>query len=523
MKSIFRYGVPRASRASSGAARILVALAASLPLLVGCSSAFTPKECALDDECGEGLVCGQQDGAAVCLAAADAPLHIGMSAPVSGPSQALGTDMKLGILLAFDEQNAAGGVRGRQLVLDFRDDAYQPALAEENTRDLIEVKPASGKVKCPTTSTPAVVGQAPVSMTPLDRGPDAVLALIGNVGTPTMVRSAPIALETGTLFFGAFTGAAKILRDTLAGPCKKYVFNVRASYAEEARATLEFFFKSKVPDAAHLLSFDQNDAFGQAGYDGLVAAYHDVRGDFMPAPTDPSTPIARFRYTRDDETSVPAQVAAAAAYLGKLLAADTKDHAVGIFMTDTYGPATSFITQLRQWQYADDAQQPTLKKATRLTILFSNVSFVGPNALASRLKDAGMITTPKGPAPFTDGVLVSQVVPNYESDSSDVVQQYRKLIQGAAATPSFTSLEGYLAGRIFVAGLLAHQGPFTPAGLVSTFEHLPNLSLGVGASSGFTPDDHNYSKSVWGTSLDASGAFKNKYFWSEGTPLQLFE
>jgi ABC-type branched-subunit amino acid transport system substrate-binding protein len=503
--------------------RFFHAIAASLPLLVGCSSSFTPVTCAVDGDCGDALVCAQQDGQAVCLSPADAPLHIGMSAPVSGPSQALGTEMKLGISLAFDEQNAAGGVRGRKLLLDFRDDAYQPALAEQNTRDLLEVKAAQGKVKCPTTTTPAVAGQLPVSKTPLDRGPDAVLALIGNVGTPTMVRSAPIALETGTLFFGAFTGATKILRDDLAGSCHKYIFNVRASYAEEARATLEFFFKSKVPDAAHVISFDQNDAFGQAGYDGLVAAFKDLKGDFKPAPADPATPITRLRYTRDDATSVPAQVAAASAYLGKLLAADVADHTVGILMTDTYGPATSFITLLRQWQYAKDEEQTAYKRATRLTLIFSNVSFVGPNTLASRLAQAGTIVGPNGPVPYTDNVLVSQVVPNYESDSSDVVKRYRALMAAAAATPSFTSLEGYISGRIFVAGMLAHQGAFTAESLVSTFENLPNLSLGVGASSGFTKDDHNYSRSVWGTALDASAAFKNRYFWSEGTPLQLFE
>jgi ABC-type branched-subunit amino acid transport system substrate-binding protein len=504
--------------------RLLFVLAATLPLAVGCSSSFTPKTCAVDADCGEDLICGQQDSATVCLSPGDSPLHIGMSAPVSGPSQALGTEMKLGITLAFDEQNAAGGVRGRKLVLDFRDDAYQPALAEQNARELIEVKATKAKVKCPTTSTPAVAGQLPVSTTALDRGPDAVLALIGNVGTPTMVRSAPIAVETGTLFFGAFTGAAKILRDDLAGPCRKYIFNVRASYAEEARATLEFFFKSKVPDAAHVLSFDQNDSFGQAGYDGLVAAFKDIKGDFNPAPADPTTPITRFRYTRDDATSVPAQVAAASKYLADLLKAEPiNHHTVGILMTDTYGPATSFITLLRQWQYAADAEQTAYQRATRLTLIFSNVSFVGPNTLASRLKDAGTINGPSGPTPYTDNVLVSQVVPNYESDSSDVVKQYRKLIADAAATPSFTSLEGYISGRIFVAGMLAHQGAFTAESLVTTFENLPNLSLGVGASSGFTKDNHNYSKSVWGTALDGSAAFKNRYFWSEGTPLQLFE
>jgi branched-chain amino acid transport system substrate-binding protein len=338
-----------------------------------------------------------------------------------------------------------------------------------------------------------------------------------------MVRSAPIALETGTLFFGAFTGATTLLRDTFAGPCHEYVFNVRASYADEARAALEYFFDVSVPDAAHLLSFDQNDSYGQAGYNGLVAAYTAIKGGFTPAPADPTTPIPRFRYTRNDETSVPAQATAAEAYLATLLAGDSADHTVGVFMTDTYGPAASFITLLRQWQYANDAQQTTLKKATRLTVYFINVSFVGPNALASRLKDAGTVDTPDGATPYTANVLVSQVVPNYESDTSDIVQDYNKAIQAAADTPSFTSLEGYIDGRIFIAGLLAHQGVFTPEALVTAFEALPNLSLGLGASAGYSSTDHDYSKSVWGTNLDANAGFKNRYFWTEGSSLQLFE
>jgi ABC-type branched-subunit amino acid transport system substrate-binding protein len=497
-------------------------LAAALPALAGCSTTFNPLSCATDDECGAGLVCAEQDGEPVCMAAADAPLRIGMSAPISGPSQELGTAMKLGVTLAFDAQNAAGGVRGRPLALDFRDDAYMPDLAEKNARELLDVRDGEGAPKCPTTAASLTAGQPPVSTKALLRGPNGVLALLGDVGTPTMLRAAPIALEAGALFFGAFTGASKVLRDDTAGACKEYVFNVRGSYAEEARAALEFFFKSDVPDAAHLLSFDQNDTFGQAGYDGLVAAYKAIRGGF-PGGADPTTPIERFRYARDDDSSVPAQISAAGAYLAKLLAADSANHTVGVFMTDTYGPATTFITGLRQWQYADDAEQSSLQKAKRLKMYFVNVSFVGPNALASRLKNAGSMSTPGGSVPYTDGVVLSQVVPNYENDQSDIVLDYRKAITAAGATPSFTSLEGYIAARVFIAGLLSHQGAFTPEALVKTFETMPDLSLGLGAGAGFSASDHDYSKSVWGTTLDADGTFQNRYYWAEGTPLQLFE
>ena len=501
---------------SSPIALAALAVLASLSSLVSCSSSFHAKACKSDDECGAGYVCGQRSSQAACVASADEPLRIGMSAPLTGPSQELGTEMKKGIMLAFDAQNAAGGIRGRKVELEFRDDQYQPQSAESATRDLLDVVASTGApARCPSTTTSVVSGDQPVSAGALTRGPNAVLALLGSVGTPTMVRTAPIAVETGSLFFGAFTGAAKVLRDDMSGPCRKYIFNVRASYYQEARATVEYFAKLRVPDYRHIISFDQNDSFGQAGWDGLVGAVTATFGA-------PPATIPRFRYTRDDQASVPAQVQATTAYLGKLLA-EPGNHVVGVLMTDTYGPATQYIKGIRDWQYAEDAEQTTTSKARRLTLYFSNVSFVGPNSLASRLKDAGAAPASDGPKPYTTGVFVSQVVPNYESDKSDGVRDYLRALAAIDQKPSFTSLEGYLAGRVFVAGLAAHEGAFTPDGLVTTFEKLPHLNLGLGATSGFTASRHDYSKSVFGTAIDADGGFSNSYFWSEGSAIQLFE
>lgn len=509
-----REPIPR--NGSSPALRAILGVGVVLALLPSCSTTFNPKSCATDDDCSAGLVCSEQTHGAMCVAAESVPLRVGMSAPITGPSQDLGIEMKKGILLAFDEQNRAGGIRGRPIELEFRDDEYRPESAEAAARDLLDVGVGRSPAQCPTTTTPVVPGERPVSDGALVRGPNAVIGLVGSVGTPTMVRSAPIAVETGSLFFGAFSGAAKVLRDGASGTCSRYIFNVRASYAQEASATLEFFLKLRVPDARHLVSFDQNDAFGQAGYDGLVAAYTAALGA-------PQVPIARFRYMRDDEGSVPAQVTAVTQYLASLLSADTANHTVGVFMTDTYGPAMRFIRGVRDWQYASGPEQDTLKKAKRLTIYFSNVSFVGPNSLAERLRDAKTVSTPDGPKPYADGVFVSQVVPNYENDQSDAVRTYKRLLQESGQAPSFTSLEGYLTGRVFVEGLLRHEGPFTPAALVSTFETMPKLNLGLGASAGFGPNDHDYSKSVFGTAITPDGAFVNRYYWSAGGALQLFE
>jgi hypothetical protein len=499
----------RPSTALSGLA-LLVATA--------CSASFHPKACNGDAECGAGLACVETTEGPVCEAAAGTTLRIGMSAPISGTSQDLGIEMRRGVTLAFQEQNAAGGINGRTLELDFRDDGYDPTNAETNVRDLLDVKTRTGVTpRCPSTATPLVAGQTPVSTSAMDRGPNAVLALLGNVGTPTMVRTAPIAVETGTLFFAAFTGATLMLRDDSAGSCAKYIFNVRASYAEEARAATEFFLKQGVPDDKHLISFDQNDSFGQAGYTGLVAAYTALRS--APSGSDAANPIERFRYTRDDETSVPAQVDLATAYLQSLIA-DGQTHTVGVFMTDTYGPATAFITGVRNWQYAAD--NPA---ATRLTLIFSNVSFVGADSLAARLKEAGSVQDGGGSKPYSDDVYVSQVVPDYQTDPGDLVRDYKAAIasDGTGVAETFTSLEGYLDARIFIAGLLKHQGRFTPDALIPTFESLPDLALGIGANASFAAAQHEYSKSVWGTSITSDGTFSDHYFWTDGTPIELAE
>jgi hypothetical protein len=120
-------------------------------------------------------------------------------------------------------------------------------------------------------------------------------------------------------------------------------------------------------------------------------------------------------------------------------------------------------------------------------------------------------------------VLVSQVVPNYQNDSSEIVTSYNRLIAANKDQPSFTSLEGYITGRVFIAGLEAHEGPFDPDALVNTFEHLPDLSLGIGASAGFSPMNHQYSNSVWGTLIKPDGSFANTYFWNAGSPIEFFE
>ncbi len=491
----------------------LVVRAAALAALVLTSCSFILDKSA--KQCTANADCTKFDPLATCVESlcVEPPILLGQSAPKTGSSQALGLEMNRGLQIAFDVVNQAGGINGRPIKLNFLDDQYDPAIAESNARTLTDVQVGTEAPRCPTTTTPPA-GGTPFSATVLNPGVNAVLGLVGSVGTPTMVRAAPIAVETGRLYFGAFTGATTMLRNTQSGVCAKYIFNMRASYAQEAMATLKYFFVVNVLDDAHLISFDQNDTYGDAGYNGLVAAYTSLKT---------VTPvIQRFRYTRNDTNSVPAQVAATVTYLTNMLTADTKDHVVGIMMTDVYSPGATYIKGLKDWLYANDAQQPTLQKAKRLSLFFSNVSFVGPDALANELKRLGSVSKPNGETEaYSRRVFVSQVVPNYATDQNEIVTEYRRLIAASGASPSFTSLEGFLAGRLFIEGLKANKGPFTPDNMVTAFESLPALNLALGASAGFSATNHQYSQSVWGTGIEPDGTFTNTYFFSNNT-LQLF-
>jgi ABC-type branched-subunit amino acid transport system substrate-binding protein len=130
----------------------------------------------------------------------DSEIRFGISAPFSGSAKDLGHQMRVGIETAFHVANETGGINGRALRLVTADDGYEPGRTGETMKQLYDQ--------------------------------EQVFGFIGNVGTPTAAVAAPFALERRALFYGAFTGA-NVLRNE---PPDRYVFNYRASYAEETDA-----------------------------------------------------------------------------------------------------------------------------------------------------------------------------------------------------------------------------------------------------------------------------------------------
>src|SRR5450432_2414315 len=157
----------------------------------------------------------------------------GQAAALDGLSSALGQGMRQGILAAFAEVNAKGGVHGRRLDLISRDDGYDPDRSADQTTKLIEE--------------------------------DMVFALIGAVGTPTAAATVPIAQARNVPFIGPFTGAA-----FLRAPELRNVVNIRASYGAEAEAWIKH-----LTEDLHVKSiaiFYQDDAFGRDGLAGVKLA-----------------------------------------------------------------------------------------------------------------------------------------------------------------------------------------------------------------------------------------------------------
>ena len=348
---------------------------------------------------------------------------LGMSSALIGPAKALGQDMRRGVMAGLERANRAGGVNGRKLRLYSLDDGYEPSRVAPNMRKLLEK--------------------------------EKVLAVIGNVGTPTAIVAIPIAMEQKTLFFAAYTGGG-VLRNT---PPDRYVINYRASYAEETGAMIDALVDLGLKPE-EIAFFTQRDAFGDAGFNGSLAAlkHHGLKNERT---------ILHVRYERNT-LAVENAVA-------NIIRAEHTPRAV--VLIGSYAPCAKFIKLCRE---AD------------IRALFLCVSFVGSNPLSNELGK-------------TDAkVIVMQVVPPLLDTSLQIIREYDADIRAVDpdAVPSFGDLEGYIAARIFIAGLEKIKGVPTRENIVDALEGLGEFDIGLGAPLQLGPKQHQACHRVWPTILE---------------------
>lgn len=288
-------------------------------------------------------------------------------------------------------------------------------------------------------------------------------AILGDVGTPTAAVAVPITNEKKVPFFGAFTGAG-ILRKT---PPDRYVVNFRASYVQETAEMVRGIVHDLHIPPERIALFTQDDAYGDAGYAGAMKA---LRAAGLERPE--RLPHGRYpRNTRDVEGA-----------LARLL--DPRVSPRAVIMVGAYAPCAKFIKLARRYG---------------LGAVFANVSFVGSDALAAELGADG------------DGVVVTQVVPHYESDLP-VVGEYRGAVPPADV--NFVSLEGFIAARAFVEVLRRAGSPPDREKFVDALESGTAFDLGLGTTHALSRDLHQFSDRVWPTFI-RGGRFIPMRSWAE--------
>ncbi|MFO0747748.1 MAG: ABC transporter substrate-binding protein [Myxococcota bacterium] len=315
------------------------------------------------------------------------PWRIGYVGPMSGANVEVGVQVQRGIQAYFDAVDASGGVFGRPLELLTRDDGYEPSRTAPAVRALID--------------------------------DDHVLALLGNVGTPTAAVTVPIADEKHIPLIGALTGAG-LLRKT---PPDRWVINYRASYREEIAESVRGLVDELHIDPSEIGLFTQNDAYGDAGYDATIAE--------LAAHGHPNTALVpQGRYARNT-----LDVEAA---LSRLI--EPGVHVRAVIMIGTYAPCARFIELAHAYDFHP---------------LFINVSFVGSESLAKALGGD------------TEGVVVTQVVPSPAGDSPAA-----RAFQAAVpqAERSYLTFEGFIAAHALALALTRAGPEATPDGLVSALE-----------------------------------------------------
>jgi len=360
----------------------------------------------------------------------DREIRFGTVIPFGGQRREIGRQMKMGIEAAFNRTNDAGGVNGRMLKLIAADDNYDP------TRTISAMTQLYDK--------------------------EQVFGFIGNIGTANTALAIPYALERRALFFGPLSGSSIVRRD----PPDRYVFNFRASFAEETAAIVRYLVKLKRIPPKQIAVLTQADAFGEEGFAGVTKAFRGL---------NINDPVTRFNYPRNTLDVDEA--------ISQMKAQKPPIKAMVLVATDR--AAAKFIEKTHD-------QYPGM--------IYANLSVVGATGLANELKLLG----PR----FTQNVIVTQGVPavsGYSSLVLDYKNALAKYFPGEA--PDYTSLEGFISASILIQAL-KQTTPLDTERLVETLESMRTVDLGLGTKLSFGRAEHQASHKIWGTTLDETGTYQ---------------
>ncbi|MCP3392953.1 ABC transporter substrate-binding protein [Bradyrhizobium sp. CCGB12] len=160
---------------------------------------------------------------------------IGTHQDLSGPIKGWGVPVSNGMKMAVEEVNAAGGIQGRKIKLVVEDSGYDPKKAVLASQKLIER--------------------------------DKIFAMVGPMGSPTVLAAQDILLDAGVLQLFPLTAAEFTFKFDAAKPQERLKFNNLLPYVESTRAALKYMIEAKnfkKPCIMH-----QDDEYGKNVLDGF--------------------------------------------------------------------------------------------------------------------------------------------------------------------------------------------------------------------------------------------------------------
>ena len=223
---------------------------------------------------------------ATLICTSHAQILIGQTAGYSGQVAAGVKETADGAMLYLDAVNAKGGVNGQKIELVSLDDKFDPKLAGENARKLIEEQN--------------------------------VLAMFLTRGTPHTEAMIPLLEKNGVALIGPSTGAM-----VLHQPVRKYIFNVRATYQREAEKAMTHLASMGMTRIAVVYS---DDSFGA---DGIIGAQKGLTASKL-------TPVVleKFNRTKPDFAPIAVKLASANAQAVLMVASGAAVVASGAAVVD---------------------------------------------------------------------------------------------------------------------------------------------------------------------------------------------
>ncbi|MBS0341137.1 MAG: ABC transporter substrate-binding protein [Proteobacteria bacterium] len=246
--------------------------------------------------------------------------------------------------------------------------------------------------------------------------------LFGFVGTASSTAAANAAKDQGAVLLAPFAAA-----DNLRDGSFPQVFHVRPSMADEA-----FKMVQHAATVGHnrIAVLGEDDAMGRAGLAAVEMAMKELK---LPPPVASA-------FVPTNSNKVDAAVAAISAQKPQV-----------VIQASLFNTTAAFIRAMRKSGWGGT---------------FMNFSMVGMDPLFVALgKDIR-------------GVVISQVVPSPRSTATPIVREYLAAIDNSDQTPSYESLEGFIAAKTLGEAVRRNGAGLNRASMQKALNSLGDLDVG---------------------------------------------